>query len=812
MSNTITAYFKGRVGVAESVYQNDYGIVMAFDSIDLPAHFDCYFSRLNQEEALPGLGADNRVTIPNSILANPGNVTIHIPLHTGEDDSEVEYVIYFKVIGRARPIDDGTPAQMTAIERALALLSQPITNIEEIVNEALSFTGDTFAEMKQELADDFAEYKGDVDDDIVDFKTEIRGDIADVEHDFTVLQGQFDTAVAAVSTDTELTDIRVGDDEVTYTTAGAAVRGQFHDVKSALNVVYDAAVFQIELSQLYAVTPFMVDSGETVTVKAKDGSTMTVNQIKFRRANGTEDYWTISNYAERKITMTEPFVAVYLNGGTAQNIVVSKNGSYIASKEDVNSVSADVTETNANLSVVETMVSVNKPTFTATSGYYISDSGAITSGGSFSYSEPIAVSAGDKVEFLATGYNTAVAMISLCDSDGTNIIPKVISVATPDTKYEYDVISDGYIVLSYATAYAHELTIIADKISKAENTLSKVASTNNVTPTNLNIGFIHRDGRIMDGSNFRYTDPIRLENETITFTAKGYNDVVSLLSTCDADGNNRINIVNSTSEEPTKTINYASNGVTYVIISSGTAQPIHYSIVKSIAPKSVPMVNLSLFQKFGVIGDSFASGTLFFNSTSKDDYAHSWGQIMARSLGTVCTNYSKGGLSTRTWLTDAKGLSLLLTNPPEDIYYLVLGINDSHSLGTDYLGSLTDITSHSSYEEYADSFYGNYGRIIEQIQAHAPHAKIVMFTLAHNFNATAIAYSEAIVEIANYYNIPYINQRDDEFFNSTFFWENLVEGHPIAIGYSGMASAFERLLNDCLKNNVAYFKDAFCYA
>lgn len=131
MSNTITAYFKGRVGVAESVYQNDYGIVMAFDSIDLPAHFDCYFSRLNQEEALPGLGADNRVTIPNSILANPGNVTIHIPLHTGESDSEVEYVIYFKVIGRARPIDDGTPEQQTAISEAIAVLQYAERKIPE---------------------------------------------------------------------------------------------------------------------------------------------------------------------------------------------------------------------------------------------------------------------------------------------------------------------------------------------------------------------------------------------------------------------------------------------------------------------------------------------------------------------------------------------------------------------------------------------------------------------------------------------------------------------------------------------------------
>ena len=191
MSNTITAYFKGRVGVAESVYQNDYGIVMAFDSIDLPAHFDCYFSRLNQEEALPGLGADNRVTIPNSILANPGNVTIHIPLHTGEDDSEVEYVIYFKVIGRARPIDDGTPTQMTAIERALALLSQPITNIEEIVNEALSFTGDTFAEMQEKLDQDQAE-----------FQTEITTRQDDVEADVSTLGAQITNLATNVKANT----------------------------------------------------------------------------------------------------------------------------------------------------------------------------------------------------------------------------------------------------------------------------------------------------------------------------------------------------------------------------------------------------------------------------------------------------------------------------------------------------------------------------------------------------------------------------------------------------------------------------------
>lgn len=241
MSNQITAYFKGTTGVAEAVYQNDYGIVMNFDGIYLPAHFDCYFSIMGSDTAIPGVGADNIVAIPNSVLAHEGKVTVHIPLHTGSDDSEVEYVVYFKVIGRARPEDDGTPVQMTAIERALALLTQPITNIEEIVNEALSFTGETFDEMRSDLQGDYDTFTSGVNDDIEDmqediagFKTEIRGDISDVESDFDNLSAQFQTAIGAVTVDDELLNVRVGADNKTYTSAGEAVRTQFSNLKSDL--------------------------------------------------------------------------------------------------------------------------------------------------------------------------------------------------------------------------------------------------------------------------------------------------------------------------------------------------------------------------------------------------------------------------------------------------------------------------------------------------------------------------------------------------------------------------------------------------
>lgn len=60
-------------------------------------------------------------------------------------------------------------------------------------------------------------------------------DDSELQNDFAVLQGQFDTAVSAVTTDTEVTDIRVGADGITDTTAGASVRRQFTDLKSEIN-------------------------------------------------------------------------------------------------------------------------------------------------------------------------------------------------------------------------------------------------------------------------------------------------------------------------------------------------------------------------------------------------------------------------------------------------------------------------------------------------------------------------------------------------------------------------------------------------
>lgn len=584
------------------------------------------------------------------------------------------------------------------------------------------------------------------------------------------------------------------------------------DLKNDLTNLEKNTVYTVELDTLQKVVPFFVNAGDTVVVKATNGSAITVAQIRFVRENGTDDYWTISGYNKKVITMTEPFVGVYMTGGTVQNIIVTNESSPANFHTETDKLREDIDDVAEKVEVVADNVGITNPEYTVVDGYFITTSGSKSAAGQFVYSEPIAIKKGTKVSFRGAGYNTAVAMISTCAEDGSSIVPRVICTDSNVNNYEYTATTDGYIIICYDKNKEHSLTLSYDRIGSIEAEIETAISVKTITPSSLNTGYIHRNGTIREASNFRYTDPIRLENEIIKFTARGYSDVISLLSLCDVNGSNRINIVNSTADDETKEVEYSCHGVGYAIICSNIAVPIVYTTTKLNTINSNPYVSLSMFQKFGVVGDSYASGALFFNNTEKDYYSHSWGQIMARNHGTTCTNYSKGGLSTRTWLTDNKGLSLMQASDPEDIYYLVLGINDYYSLGIEYLGNISDITSHSSYTEYPDTFYGNYGKIIEQIQAHAPNAKMVLFTIAAiTPNQTIDAYNSAIIEIANHYGIPYIVQNDDPFFMSDFYNKTKVEGHPIAITYSGMASAFERLLNDCIRNNVGYFQNTFWY-
>ncbi|WP_143454537.1 SGNH/GDSL hydrolase family protein, partial [Ligilactobacillus salivarius] len=231
------------------------------------------------------------------------------------------------------------------------------------------------------------------------------------------------------------------------------------------------------------------------------------------------------------------------------------------------------------------------------------------------------------------------------------------------------------------------------------------------------------------------------------------------------------------------------NGL-YVISTDVSTEYSPIFITKS---KEENLADISMFSSIGVIGDSYASGELVFDGNYVDHYEISWGQILGRKNGIKVTNFSKGGLTTQTWLTNEHGLSLLNSSDICDLYILALGIND-YSRGKEaYLGTTSDISTQG------DTFYGNYSKIINAIKSKAPGSKIVISTIAYKSDLTD-KYNDAIKKLATHFSIPVIDQQTEPFFSSDYYLNHMQGGHPTGPVYSGMAKAMQNLIEQSMSD------------
>ena len=128
----------------------------------------------------------------------------------------------------------------------------------------------------------------------------------------------------------------------------------------------------------------------------------------------------------------------------------------------VDAMETDVSQIKEDFTDIRGEIGIENPTLSLTSGSYIYKNGVINSGGSFSYSAPIPVNAGDRVIFTGAGYSTNVAMISTCDSAGSNITPKVVSVDADVHDYRYDVLASGYVCVSFNHTKTYAIKIYTD--------------------------------------------------------------------------------------------------------------------------------------------------------------------------------------------------------------------------------------------------------------------------------------------------------------------------------------------------------------
>ena len=455
---------------------------------------------------------------------------------------------------------------------------------------------------------------------------------------------------------------------------------------------------------------------------------------------------------------------------------------------------------------------------TYTTGKYIDSSGGIQNNTDTQISNAIELKAGNTITVYARGYLQSVSIVSECDASGNYISGKVRSIDSAFHIYTYTPLYDCYVLVSgYTENMKVYLTEKEEYFDYIENLLN-LSEVYNPTDITWSDGYISNNGvEYSDaGAACKKSSLIDVKaGFTIRVNAHYSGTSVAIISQYNTGGTYTPLVISDTN---INTYEYTATEDIQVCISGrAKADYIARSVIIYRKTKNAPsfdFINLSMFETFGVIGDSFASGVLMTDaSTGAAHYNLSWGQVLARSLGTECINFSEGGLTTKTWLTSAKGLPLLLSSNAQDIYYLALGINDAYHLSNAPvvpLGTIDDIKA--DYTQNPDSFYGNYGRIIDQIKAKAPKAKLIMFTVATYSNATysspnKTSISNAIKEIANHYSIPVIEQDADWFFRSDFYLNNMVFSHPTAPLYSGMANAFKRMIESAIHDNYSYFAD-----
>jgi hypothetical protein len=227
------------------------------------------------------------------------------------------------------------------------------------------------------------------------------------------------------------------------------------------------------------------------------------------------------------------------------------------------------------------------------------------------------------------------------------------------------------------------------------------------------------------------------------------------------------------------------------------------------APTSFMGINLSMFERVGVIGDSFASGSSDYNH-GVTNYPISWLQIMKRMHGwTEADNYSVGGLTTRTWLTNSNGLTKLQNSGWKQLYFIALGINDSNP-NADRNVPIGVIADFNNTTTPPDTFYGNMGQIYRAIKAKNSGA-VVCFITIPRFDAEGetpryAPYDVAIKAMASATHSVLIDSNTIGLFHLQSWTNNLASSHPTAPLYSAMAKAYSKAFEDAALANIGYLK------
>jgi lysophospholipase L1-like esterase len=232
----------------------------------------------------------------------------------------------------------------------------------------------------------------------------------------------------------------------------------------------------------------------------------------------------------------------------------------------------------------------------------------------------------------------------------------------------------------------------------------------------------------------------------------------------------------------------------------------------------------SIFRTFACIGDSLSSGEferLLSDGTHGyyDFYEYSWGQYMARAMGSKCYNFSRGGMTAKEFCTRwAKENAAFDPEKVAQAYIIAMGANDVSSIlrGDLEFGSVEDI-DFENHENNKNTFVGYYAKIIQIYKEISPDAHFFLMTMPRgsSYDRSERAHlndlhREMLIKLCSLFeNTHLLDLRTyapvyDEAFCKRFF----LLGHMNPMGYILTAKMTLSYIDYIIRHNMESFKGA----
>lgn len=230
----------------------------------------------------------------------------------------------------------------------------------------------------------------------------------------------------------------------------------------------------------------------------------------------------------------------------------------------------------------------------------------------------------------------------------------------------------------------------------------------------------------------------------------------------------------------------------------------------------------AIFRTIGCIGDSLSSGE--FESLNKDGvcsyhdmYDYSWGQYMARTIGSKVYNFSRGGMTAKQYceaFANEKGFWDF--DKRCQAYVIALGVNDITQVmaGGIKFGAIEDVDKTKSSNS-KKTFVGYYAQIIQRLKINQPRAKIFLMTIpkasddSQERDKWNDKHREVLYQIAEMFKNTYVldlRQYAPEYgegFHDHFF----MSGHMNPMGYILTAKMVMSYIDFIVRNNPKEFAE-----